>query len=73
MKKYLLQLILVVLIVYGCNTGETKRATDTAGVPPATDTMPILNPGMFDSSGTIRTPPTGDDNSIMPDSTIKKK
>ncbi len=64
--------IVLAFIAVACNEGETKEGRDTTGVPPATDTMPVLNPGIFDSSGTIRTPPTGDNNAVLPDSAIKE-
>ncbi len=75
MKKLIVRtpIIMLALVLAGCGGGETKQTTDTTTVPPATDTMPVLNPGIFDSSGTIRTPPTNDENVIMPDSAIKPK
>ncbi len=60
------------LIMQACGAG-TENASDnnrTEG-PPAPDSMPILHPGQFDSSGTIRTPPVNDDMNAWPDSTKK--
>ncbi len=73
MKKLFVHLAFIVLFVFAtaCSGGETKQDANTAHDPGATDTMPTLQPGNFDSSGTIETPSTGDENVIMPDSAIR--
>ena len=58
------------------NTNSTKTDSSTIyspQVPPAIDTMPVLHPGNPDSSGTITTPPTHDNNVIVPDTSARTK
>lgn len=57
------------ILAAACNVGTTSSKTDSSEVPSAMDTMPVLHPGNFDSSGTIKTPPTNDNNVINPDTT----
>lgn len=71
MKRIALSLI-ILFIIAGCNNAETIQGTDTTGVPSALDFMPVLHPGRFDSTGVVKTPPTNDDNVIVPDSAVKK-
>lgn len=74
MKKTIVNvLVMMLLTAAGCNGGETNQGVDTAGIPAATDTMPVLHPGRFDSSGTIKTGSTNDNNAIMPDSAINNQ
>ena len=72
MKKVILSslLFLFVFTIIACNNSETNPTADTTSVPAATDTMPVLHPGNVNSEGTIKTPATGDNNVIMPDSAI---
>lgn len=75
MKNFIVKapVIMFAVIAIACNGAETNQNTDTAAVPSALDTIPVLHPGRLDSSGTIKTPETGDENVIMPDCAIKNK
>lgn len=68
MKKMLLYFaVIIFLTVAACKgNGNTGNGTDSAKVSSAMDTMPVLHPGNFDSSGTIKTPSTNDNNVIVP-------
>ncbi len=69
MKKFIHVIIFSgFLFAFGCNPGKRDATTaDSLQVPSATDTMPVLHPGHFDTSGTIKTPPVNDNNVIVPD------
>lgn len=60
--------VIIFLTVAACKrNGSTGNGTNSAKAPSAMDTMPVLHPGNFDSSGTIKTPSTNDNNVIVPD------
>ena len=63
----------MMIVAVSCNSNSSEgEVTDTAQIVPGlADTLPpVVNPGVGDTTGaTIQTPPTNDQNSIMPDST----
>lgn len=73
MKRTIFSLLVAAIMVSitACNSNADKQSSNSSAVPPATDTMPVINPGVTDSGSTIKTPPTHDDISVMPDSAIK--
>jgi len=73
MKKIISNTVLAICFISGaaCNGNTNSGKTDSAEVPSAMDTMPVLHPGNFDSSGTIKTPPTNDNNAIVPDTNTR--
>ena len=76
MKIQIRNFIVVILLplAIACSSGGNKApAVDSPQAPSGSDTMPVLHPGKFDSSGTIKTPPTNDNNVIVPDSNTQNK
>ena len=70
-KELMVSLLLLVVVV-ACKSGDsTADNADTAQtVPGLNDSVPsVVNPGTGDTSGVMTTPPTNDNNTIMPDST----
>jgi len=71
-KLYIIFLATFIVVIAGCNSGEsTNETSDTAqNIPGTIDTVPpVVNPGVGDTTSTLKTPPTNDNNTIMPDST----
>lgn len=75
MKKIVAKTALILLIasVVSCKENNTEQGSDTSGIPPVADTMPVVHPPNQDSNGVMTTPPTNDSIAIMPDSAIKNK
>jgi len=67
-KTFLYFTVIIFLTAAGCSENDNRgNTTNGSQVPSAMDTMPVLHPGKFDSSSTIKTPPTNDNNVIVPD------
>jgi hypothetical protein len=74
MKKQMIQVavFLFLMLAAACGGSSDNSGTDTTA-PAAADTMPVLEGHSNDSTGVMETPPTNDDNVIMPDSAIKSQ
>jgi hypothetical protein len=69
MKQTLSILLLLLVIFSSCNSGETNNTNiDSLYHDSPADSMPVVAPPVTDSEAVIKTPPTNDDNVIMPDS-----
>jgi hypothetical protein len=63
---------LILTTAVGCNSGDstTTKGDSSQAFPGTDDSVPsIVNPGAMDTTSTMKTPATNDNNSIMPDST----
>lgn len=67
MKKLISHITVIICLTAAACNGNTGNSTGISKVPSVIDTMAVVHPGNFDSSGTIITPPVNDNNVIIPD------
>lgn len=75
MKKLLIA-ILIFAAFGACNSGgeQANLPYDTVHTEDGIDSMPVIDPDLrTDTSAVFNTPPTNDNNVIMPDSTRANK
>lgn len=71
MKSYysiFIFLMFIISISTACNGGTANENASDSARTPAMDSMPVIAPNFHDTEAVITTPPTNDNNVIIPDS-----
>lgn len=69
MKIAIAILFISMLTLASCGGDSSLSAKDTINQNVPVDSMPVVAPPVNDSEAVIKTPPTNDENVIVPDST----